>query len=124
MSHGDGQSKFIGKFLQFIFPCPQAIAICAATIGLNEQMLFSGKLLLPDAKPPAPKTSYSKFGRLVRGPDHHKTFVVRCIVNAIRNGHTVRIAWIIAFQNVQRFPTIRAAWIFKVPNQFTLFGIH
>ena len=30
-AHTDGQSKVIGKFLQFIFPCPQAIAIRAAT---------------------------------------------------------------------------------------------
>ncbi len=54
----------------------------------------------------------------------HKTFVVGCIVNAIRNSHSIRLAGVIALQNMQRSTTIGASWIFKVSNQFALFGVY
>src|SRR5512139_1168225 len=124
MGHSDGQPAFICKFLQCIFPSPKTVAIRTTTIRLNKKMLFSWKLPLSAPQPPTTNTSDSKFGCLMRDPDDYKPFVVRCIVNPVRNGHAIRIAGIVAFQNIQRTPTIGTPWIFKVPDQFTLFGIY
>ena len=124
MGHGNYQSKFIGHLLQCIFPGPEAIAVGAAAIGLNQKMLLLGKLLFFGAKPPTTNTGYGEFWRWVREAYHPKPFVGCCILNSIRNRYTVSVTGIIAFQNVQLFPTIRASWIFKVPDQFARLDVH
>ena len=68
--------------------------------------------------------SRCEFWRLVRCANNDKAFVVCRIINAIRNCHSICIARIIAFQNIQLLSTVGTPRIFEIANQFALFRIY
>ena len=124
MSYRNHQAKFIRKFLKFIFPCPEPVAVCATAIRLNEKVLLVGKVPAPNLVPPKANAGDCKFWSLMRYTDDHKAFIMCGIINAIWNGYAIGIAGIIAFQDILLFFAIGASWVFEVSDQFTLLGIH
>ena len=83
VAHGNRQAEFIGQFLQFQFPQPQARAIAAAAIGRDQQLPGVGVEGLAHQAPPATNALDRKGRRVVIDPDIDPAHIVRDIVDAI-----------------------------------------
>ena len=96
----------------------------AATVSLNQQMSLVAIPRLPNLNPPAAESRDGKLRRLVRCADHYKALIPSNIVDAIGDGDSVRLTWIVTFQYGQRLPAVSSPWFFEIPYQFSLLSIH
>jgi hypothetical protein len=69
MVHGDGDPKFIGQHLQFPLPQAHAVAIAAATVGIDQKSLGGGIARCAEHVPPAPYARHRERGGVVADPE-------------------------------------------------------
>ena len=86
MTDRDGQPCFVGQFLKFPFPQPDAIPVAAAAVGRDQQALGLGIPLAPHRMPPATDALDREGRGVMVDPDADPSGVFRHIVHTVRRG--------------------------------------
>jgi hypothetical protein len=83
MTDCNGQTGFVGQFLQLHFPNAQAPTIAASSIDGDQEALGLGIEPFPFMTPPAPNRGHGKGAGVMIGSDIDETGVAPNIVNAM-----------------------------------------
>ena len=125
MANGHYQSELIGQqCLHLLLPHTWAIAITAARVTHDEQLVSGREGRATDSAPPVSDPLDGKLGRIGRLTDIQIAAVVGQIVQAIRHGFTQGVLRKIMFVHGVRGLTPALARVLEVADQLFFLGVH
>src|SRR5882672_617447 len=126
MTNANPKPQISRQILQGDFPQPTTAAIAATTVGGDQQFLRQGITLPTHFDPPSSNRSCREARGVVINADTHPTLVLCQIIDTVGNGFAEFLIHKVVNADFLRFafglPFSPA--VFKVANQFFLFGIN
>jgi len=109
--------------MKAMLPQTGSVSVAAATVGKNEQAVCMWIVVRSRLRPPGAYGIYRKLGCVTCGPNTHKTFISRKIINPIGDGDTFCIGREIMIKNLSRMLSPSATGLMEKTDFLPAFGI-